>query len=45
MLEDNIGYVNMGKLKISEVPLMIDKLCDTKAIILDFRNYLKGTNF
>lgn len=45
VLEDNIGYVNMGKLKISEVPLMIDKLRDTQAIILDSRNYPKGANF
>ncbi len=45
VLEDNIGYVNMGKLKISEVPLMINKLRDTQAIILDSRNYPKGANF
>ncbi|WP_291141632.1 S41 family peptidase [Flavobacterium sp. UBA7680] len=45
VLEDNIGYVNMGKLKISEVSLMIDKLRDTQAIILDSRNYPKGANF
>lgn len=45
LLEDNIGYVNMGKLKVSEVPEMINKLKDTQAIILDSRNYPKGANF
>ena len=45
ILEDNIGYVNMGKLKMSEVPEMISKLRDTQAIILDSRNYPRGANF
>ncbi|MDQ6530982.1 S41 family peptidase [Flavobacterium sp. LHD-85] len=45
VMQDNIGYVNMGKLKVSEVPDMISKLRDTQAIILDSRNYPKGANF
>lgn len=44
ILEDNIGYVNMDKLNVSEVPEMMDKFANTEAIILDSRNYPRGTN-
>ncbi|MDY0986625.1 S41 family peptidase [Flavobacterium sp. CFBP9031] len=45
LLEDNIGYVNMSKLKISDVADMFAKFRGTQAIILDSRNYPKGANF
>lgn len=43
ILENNIGFVNMGVLKVKNVPLMIEKLKSTKAIIFDMRNYPEGT--
>ncbi|MEN2414303.1 S41 family peptidase [Flavobacterium mesophilum] len=43
MLDNNIGYVDMGILKSNNVPDMIEKLKDTKAIVFDLRNYPKGT--
>lgn len=45
LLENNIGYVNMGKLNVSEVSEMMDKFVNTQAIILDSRNYPRGANF
>jgi len=42
LLSDRVGYVNMGKLTKEDVTSMIDSLKDTKAIILDMRNYPKG---
>lgn len=43
ILNNNIGYVDMGLLKIKNVPSMIEKLKLTKAIIFDLRNYPNGT--
>jgi len=43
LLEDNIGYVNMGELKVKDVPDMIETLKSTKAIVFDMRNYPNGT--
>lgn len=43
IIENNIGYVNMGVLKIEDIPNMIEKLNLTKAIVFDMRNYPKGT--
>ncbi|TXE13817.1 peptidase S41 [Seonamhaeicola algicola] len=43
ILDGNIGYVNMGTIKIKEVPNIMDSLMATKAIIFDVRNYPKGT--
>jgi len=43
IIDANIGYVNMGALKIKEVSDMMDHLQDTKAIIFDIRNYPQGT--
>lgn len=43
ILDGNIGYVNMGTIKIKEVPDIMDSLMNTKAIIFDIRNYPKGT--
>ncbi|MFD1603473.1 S41 family peptidase [Flavobacterium artemisiae] len=43
VLENNIGYVDMGILKEKDVPNMIEALKGTKAIVFDVRNYPKGT--
>jgi C-terminal processing protease CtpA/Prc len=45
LIDDNIGYVYMGKIYEKEVPEMMSKLNSTKAIILDMRDYPNGTNF
>lgn len=45
VLADNIGYVNMGDLTEADVPLMMEQLKNTKAIIFDIRNYPQGTNY
>lgn len=43
LLDNNIGYVNMGLIGIKNVPEMTEKLKETQAIIFDMRNYPKGT--
>jgi len=43
LLDENIGYVNMGVLRVKNVPEMIDSLKNTKAIIFDMRNYPRET--
>ncbi|TDP03935.1 S41 family peptidase [Flavobacterium sp. 245] len=43
LLENNIGYVNMGIIDRKNIPDMIEALKNTKAIIFDMRNYPKGT--
>jgi len=44
VLKGNIGYVNMGKVKmIKSVDTIMDKLKDCKGIIFDIRNYPSGT--
>jgi len=43
LLDGNIGYVNMGELKVKDVPDMIETLRPTKAIVFDMRNYPNGT--
>lgn len=45
ILDGNIGYVNMGTIKIKDVPDIMDNLKDTKAIIFDIRNYPNGTMY
>lgn len=39
LLDNNIGYVNMGIIKPKNIPDMIEVLKSTKAIIFDMRNY------
>jgi hypothetical protein len=39
LLQDNIGYINLGKLAVGDVRSVIEKFKNTKAIILDVRNY------
>ena len=43
LLDNNIGYVNMGLLKVQHVPSMISKLKSAKAIVFDMRNYPNAT--
>ncbi len=44
ILDDSIGYVDMGKLNVSDVPLMMDELMENQFIIFDVRNSPKGTS-
>ncbi|MBW4359327.1 S41 family peptidase [Flavobacterium taihuense] len=43
ILENNIGYVDMGILYVKNIPEMIENLKSTNAIIFDMRNYPNGT--
>lgn len=43
ILENNIGYVNMGEITVKYIPEMIEKLKSAKAIVFDMRNYPNGT--
>ncbi len=43
ILDNNIGYVNMGRIMVANIPGMIEKLSKTKAIIFDQRNYPNAT--
>ncbi|WP_309607603.1 S41 family peptidase [Flavobacterium sp.] len=43
ILENNIGYVNMGEITVKNIPEMIEKLKLTKAIVFDMRNYPNAT--
>ncbi|WP_281634539.1 S41 family peptidase [Flavobacterium luteolum] len=43
LLDNNIGYVDMGIIKPKNIPAMIEVLKDTKAIVFDMRNYPLGT--
>jgi C-terminal processing protease CtpA/Prc len=45
LLEDNIGYVNLGELEISDVPIMMEQFKNTKSIIFDIRNHSHDTNY
>lgn len=43
LLDNNIGYVDMGVIKPKNIPDMIEALKSTKAIVFDMRNYPQGT--
>ncbi len=43
MLQNNIGYVNMGKLQVKDIAEMVTTFKETKAIIFDMRNYPNET--
>lgn len=43
ILENNIGYVNIGTLEVQDVKEMFENLKNTNAIIFDVRNYPKLT--
>ncbi len=45
MLDNNIGYINMGELEKDDVKMIMDGLYNTRAIIFDIRNYPKGTMY
>jgi len=45
LLDDNIGYVDMGVIKPKNIPDMIEALKSTKAIVFDMRNYPNGTYY
>lgn len=42
-IEDSIGYIHMGNLKPDSVDKIMDALENTRAIIVDVRNYPQGT--
>ena len=42
-LKDNIGYVDFGKLEVSDIDSMFNDFKNTKAIIIDNRSYPRGT--
>jgi C-terminal processing protease CtpA/Prc len=44
-LENHIGYANLAVLTPDDVPAMMEKFKNSKAIIFDIRNYPQGTNF
>ena len=39
MLPQNVGYVNLGKLQVKNIPKIMDDFKDTQAIIFDARYY------
>jgi len=45
LIDNNIGYINMGELEKEDVKMVMDSLSKTKAIIFDIRNYPKGTMY
>lgn len=45
IINDNIGYVNMGDLQFKDVESMSKELKSTKAIVFDIRNYPNGTMY
>lgn len=45
ILENNIGYVDMGQVEREDIKGMMDNLMPTNAIIFDIRNYPKGTMY
>lgn len=45
ILENNIGFVDMGEVEREDVTEMMDSLMHTKSIVFDIRNYPKGTMY
>jgi C-terminal processing protease CtpA/Prc len=43
ILRGNIGYADLGRLPVSQVDSMFERLKDTRAIIFDMRGYPMGT--
>jgi len=43
MLEEGVGYIHMGRLKQDSIKEIMNALKDTRAIVLDIRNYPQGT--
>ncbi len=42
-LKDDLGYVDFGKLEVEQIDSMFNDFKNTKAIIIDDRNYPRGT--
>ena len=45
ILDNNIGYVDMGRLQRADVPSMMNDLANTRGIVFDVRNYPNGTMY
>ncbi|MFX0558666.1 S41 family peptidase [Maribacter sp. CXY002] len=43
ILENNIGYINLGEVEVSDVSAILEEIKNTKSIIFDLRNYPKFT--
>jgi C-terminal processing protease CtpA/Prc len=43
LLQNNIGYVDMGSIEVADVSNMMNQFKETKAIIFDIRNYPNET--
>jgi C-terminal processing protease CtpA/Prc len=43
LLDNNVGYVDMGVIKPRNIPDMIEVLKNSEAIVFDMRNYPNGT--
>ncbi|MFY2563119.1 S41 family peptidase [Corallococcus terminator] len=43
VLEGNIGFVDLGRLEVEQVPQMFEALKDTRGIVFDLRDYPRGT--
>lgn len=43
LLPGNIGYVDLTRLTVPEVPAMFEKLKDARALVFDMRGYPRGT--
>lgn len=43
ILEGNIGYINMGTLEKKQVKSVVEELSNTRALVIDIRNYPRGT--
>lgn len=39
LLADDIGYINIGKMKADSLPVIFKQFKDTKGIVIDIRNY------
>lgn len=39
IIENNIGYIDIENLKITDLPIIFSQLKDSKAIVIDLRNY------
>ncbi|MNS96247.1 Peptidase family S41 [compost metagenome] len=44
LLENNVGYVDMGELEVDDVPTMMKQFQNVKAIIFDIRNRPNNTH-
>lgn len=43
ILPDNIGYIDLDRLQMTEIEKALERVKDTKALIFDMRGYPKGT--